>query len=355
MKSFIDDILHKWPPYFKYLFFAILVATGFPSIYIFAFNDYFYKPFAVSLYFIFCIAFLYIAENNKIVKKSKWGVWVENIVIVEAFLFLLFAQKHFIAAAIIVALLIVFGAFLPSIYSKKYVYVRDWEKFLTYCRTKASAVMCILIAVVLLVPSVIGFCDEYVTNIKKDNWQKYVDSFRQSETGAEDDKPFGKHYATVMKLRDWDELNSDERLDLMRKIAIIEAERLGIGNISEITITSGKASEYTYAYYSQTKKNITINVQHLDSGRMQDVLNSLLHEVFHAYEYYVIDNTDFDSEIVKTSYYYKDARKWKANDEKYCPAEVDYETYRAQPLEADARKYAEERVLAYINTILSTS
>lgn len=81
---------------------------------------------------------------------------------------------------------------------------------------------------------------------------------------------------------------------------------------------------------------------------MQDNLRVVCHEVFHAYEYYVVDNIDFDSDMVQNNYYFKNARKWRDNIKNYVPGIVDYEMYSDQPLEADARQYAEERVTAYL-------
>lgn len=353
MKSFFSDILKITAPYYKLMFFAIIAIFGFPTIYITLFDRYINKIYVSAFYFIICIWFLCYIEKNKIIKKSKWGVWVINLCVIEMFFLILFAQEHFIAADVIFAVIIILALLLPRLISRKITHISDAEKFSSYRDTKASAIWCFLAAVILFVPSVVGFGEEYLSdNMKKADWQKYVDSFNQSESSSEEDTIFGKHHATVMKLKDWDNMNSDEKIDLVRKIALIEEEHLGIPNSAEIVITSEKTDSLENASYSDSKKKIKVNVEHLNNGTAKEVVTSIAHEVFHAYEHYIIANTDFDSDIVKTSYFYKDAREWKENSENYCSPEVNFNKYKAQPLERDARAYAQRRIVDYVALLL---
>ena len=71
----------------------------------------------------------------------------------------------------------------------------------------------------------------------------------------------------------------------------------------------------------------------------------------HAFVHYTVENIDYDSELVQENYYYKQAREWKENTENYISSNTNYDEYRNQPIEADARDYAEERVEYYLEYI----
>lgn len=72
----------------------------------------------------------------------------------------------------------------------------------------------------------------------------------------------------------------------------------------------------------------------------------------HAFVHYTVDSIDYKSELVQENYYYKQAREWKENTENYISSSTSFEEYQKQPIEADARAYAEERVEFYMTYII---
>lgn len=71
--------------------------------------------------------------------------------------------------------------------------------------------------------------------------------------------------------------------------------------------------------------------------------------------HYTVENIDYESELVQNNYYYKQAREWKENTSNYIPSSSNYNEYRTQPIEADARAYAKERVTFYLKYVEDNS
>lgn len=54
---------------------------------------------------------------------------------------------------------------------------------------------------------------------------------------------------------------------------------------------------------------------------------------------------------MQDNYYYKQAREWKENVGNYISSDSDFDEHQNQPIEADARAYAKERVEYYLKYI----
>ena len=189
---------------------------------------------------------------------------------------------------------------------------------------------------------------EYIsTSMTSEEWEEFVAPFETDYRGNTEEKVFEKYDNVIAELALWDDLNTDERGTILNEVVLIEKENLGI-EAAEIVVINYKLGESTCSYYSDKEKPICLNNSQISGEGLQDNLRTVRHEVFHAYEHCVVENIDFDSDMVKRNYYFENARKWKANINKYVPGIVDYDMYSEQPLEADAHRYAEERVTAYI-------
>lgn len=213
--------------------------------------------------------------------------------------------------------------------------------------------MTYVLCVVLLIPAGIGFYEEYYKySLSSEEWAAFVEWFNEDseEVGKEEiaNIPYEDKIADLVK---WDKLNVAEKERVIRSIALIEKEELGICNDVEITVSTEKMSDYTCGYYIDSSKEIFINYKYLNEGEVEDVLQTILHEMHHAFVHYTVENIDYESELVRNNYYYKQAREWKENTENYISSSLNYDEYRNQPIEADARAYAEERVAFYLKYV----
>ena len=197
----------------------------------------------------------------------------------------------------------------------------------------------------MIVPSIIGAYKEYADVFSVEDWNAMF-----LVLTTEENKPLSaSEEILIPELARWEELSLEERFQAICKVGILEEKHLGIENPDEIELSYGKFNKNKLAYYSDTEKTIRINVDELNTGSVQENIDSIIHEVFHAYQHYILSTLDFESSLVKNSFYYADARAWKENMENYISGQTDYLAYEAQPLEADARRYAEQRAQIYLD------
>lgn len=96
------------------------------------------------------------------------------------------------------------------------------------------------------------------------------------------------------------------------------------------------------ATYDYENKNIIMDNQFFMELSAEEILNTLCEENFHAFECYMIENMDWNMNLINT-YYFQELREWRENLNCYISAGLDdYEEYESQPVEASAKRYAKE-------------
>lgn len=141
----------------------------------------------------------------------------------------------------------------------------------------------------------------------------------------------------------WSGYTAEEKLALVKCLADSEADRLGIPSVP---LYAGKEEEYTLGHYDRIREEIMIDREYLEGSGAEDVMGTVFHEVYHAYQDYVVKSVDWDSELSHSAYF-STARAWKENQRSYIDSDgtvQGYELYAAQPLESSARRYADQRM-----------
>lgn len=127
-----------------------------------------------------------------------------------------------------------------------------------------------------------------------------------------------------------------EREELFRSMIGRLNEVYGV-EISDIRfLPSTEAGDYTFGFYNYEQNFIAFNKDFLNSSDpsvVKEMINTIFHEMRHAYQYKAITNTGIGSE--------EQRRVWAMNMVNYIPAEVDFALYQLQAVENDARAYAE--------------
>ncbi len=332
-------------PYAKYFLFLWIAWYPSNDLYFKLFDAYMNKYLFLLIYFSVCVVVSYCENKNKELSNLSWGKAAYDFLIVELFFFALFAQHY-----VIVSILIVIATVAFSIWFHCYIEMNHKRSRRKY-HNRASAVICLLLCFVLLVPSFIGIDKEYFSpSMTSDEWEEFVASFKIDYGEKEDAELFEKYDAVIEDLNLWDELNPDERIAILNKVVLIEKENLGIES-AEFVVTNDKLGEYMCGYYSDQDQELCLSISQISGGSLEENIRTVCHEVFHAYEHYVVENINFNSEMVQNNFYFESARKWRDNINKYVPGIIDYDMYWEQPLEADARQYAEDRVNAYIEKL----
>lgn len=309
-----------------------------------------FRSFIVAI--VICTVVQLFVNANPILKTTKAGIITGTLITIEAMLFMLFMQYHFWGSVVFVSLFYLHSLWLTrkivNINSKR---TEMTDRLFKLCKQRSSAIASFVLCVAMLVPSCIGAYEEYHKySLSAEDWSAFVEWFNEaSEDSIADEESVILHKDKLSGLSEWDSLSLPEKERIIRSVALIEKETLGIDDSVEILVSTEKMSDSTCGYYIDSTKEIFINYKHLNESEMSEVLDTIIHEMHHAFVHYTVETLDFESETIKNSYYYKRAREWKENTENYISASTNFEDYENQPIEADARAYAEERVAVYLN------
>ena len=346
---------------FRIFFTTVPILLAFGIIIAFKGYDLYFADFDLSFGFVgsfliavfICFGMQLFINTNPMLKNSKSGIVAGTILTIEIMLFLLFAQYHLFIASLIVFAIIVFTCWLAG----KIICFNKEKRKMTpklkkWCRNRAFSLVTYVLCFILITPAAIGVYEEYYKySLSSEEWAAFVEWFNEGGEEQKEEIDTIPHEDKIAGLFKWDELNISEKERVIRSIALIEKEELGIGNDVEITVDTEKMSNYTCGYYVDSSKQVFINYKYLNEGNLEDVLQTIIHEMHHAFVYYTLESIDYESELVKVNFYYKQAREWKDNAEHYISSDTNYGEYRNQPIEADARAYAEDRVGYYLNFI----
>ena len=144
----------------------------------------------------------------------------------------------------------------------------------------------------------------------------------------------------------WDDMSIERRKSVITEIERYDAHASGRASIPVIF-----AYMYPATLGSYGSNAIIINEYHMRESTAKEVIIALLHESRHAYQAFVVENSDLNNEYVQSSDYFAVVRSWIENKENYLRVGyqmVSYEDYLDQPIEVDARQYSEAYLYYYL-------
>ena len=169
--------------------------------------------------------------------------------------------------------------------------------------------------------------------------QDYIQIERMSDTMAQ---------IEGLEFYEWKELSFDKRVDLLQNV---ENKVSSIAHRPSCPIQTESLGKGYFGYYSPESKTITINSDYIQSNDISDykeVLDTIIHEGRHAYQYYNLTEREVHPRQ-------GDISNWKANefDYGYQDAKTQgFAAYFLQPQEADARAFAEDVLKQYQEKIV---
>ncbi len=336
-------------PFVKYILFIWIATGGCCNLYFFDIAFYIRDKLFMVAYFVFCLVFGFMVSRNRELRKSEWGSIFINTIVIETYFVTLFAQYHFWGTVILVLVLTLVHCLIYLAILNFNEHNKDSHSMSRKYKERAARIICCVAAVVLIIPSAIGCYEEYFkAELTAEEWSALTEISEEDINGEKEQTLFEKHKETFSEIEKWSLLDDESKVELIYKIAFIELENLGVGKDAGIRVTTEKIDKFTMGYYMDSEKLIVINIAHICSDDIAENIDTVAHETFHAYQHYVVSSVDFNSDFVKTSKYYSDAREWKENINNYISASSDFSAYQAQPLEADASEYASERVEEYM-------
>lgn len=156
---------------------------------------------------------------------------------------------------------------------------------------------------------------------------------------------------TIILLQEetWEDLSLQERMNVLQTMANIESSYLGLPH--ELNVISVVSDEETLGYYDDQTHTIAININFLQKGDSTDILETLTHEAFHAYEHRLVDLYESAADELKELRLLHRAKIYSEEFENYIDGSDDPIGYFFQAVEFDSGAYATSAVDRYFDAI----
>lgn len=153
----------------------------------------------------------------------------------------------------------------------------------------------------------------------------------------------------LIKEENWNELDTKEKLDVLEVIKNIEMRYLGVNH--EVFLKTEELDPDTLANYSEAEYTITIDIDHLRNSSPQDVLRSLGHESYHAYQFQQVRLYKTIPDEYKDMLMFANAKEYEYEFANYKDADDGYLAYVSQTAEKNAANYGQLIVKEYYGLI----
>ena len=148
----------------------------------------------------------------------------------------------------------------------------------------------------------------------------------------------------------WSQLGVKEKKEVAECVAHCEARYLGIWTPLNVEVTDF-TDKNTLGCYVDQNYTIYISEDHLKNSDAQDVLNTILHEAYHAYSHRMVDLYESSDGKMKNLLSFKETQKYVEEFENYTDGSENVTEYAVQQCEVDARRYARSGIEEYYSLI----
>jgi hypothetical protein len=179
----------------------------------------------------------------------------------------------------------------------------------------------------------------------------FPDNSNQEKT-VNESKMDRNEMSKALSATKWNAMSTSEKISWLQIITDYTAkEYLGCDTVSVEVAPLGKKVWGCY-WDALSSESIYISSSLVKSGEPKDVVFTVLHELYHHYEYLCISEVNFNSRNVSELYYFEQIRQWKENASNYIEADKEgYDAYAEQPLEESANSYAEKMTELYFKDV----
>lgn len=137
------------------------------------------------------------------------------------------------------------------------------------------------------------------------------------------------------KKRTWKKASVEERKSILNAFMREVSRIMGISISGDIEFAS--LGENTRGGYTSESNSIRINVDRLGEAGSYALIQTIIHEMRHAYQHQVVEHPENFSVTQET------VEQWRNNFEHYrSMSEYGYDSYVTQPIEYDAKKFAKQ-------------
>lgn len=274
------------------------------------------------------IASVYHSKKYNVIRMISYGIFIPEIMLT----FEIMKWKPLVAT---IDLLIIIGIAIASIFMIKHIHNnRNYRKIRSIVKYINSQ---IIISGLFLVPSFLFMIIIFENNQPIATVKMFEDTEGVTETFSISDEM-------------WNEMNLEEKTDVISQIVDIESKKLDLEVIPQIEIVYLPGP-----LYGTTSENnlIKLNASRISKGSVYDAVDTVTHELFHCHQYDLIQswkageikrtiiNSDYVDRIIQYAYEEENYQGGGITDE-------EYDKYESQALEVDARQHALEAVAEYV-------
>lgn len=222
---------------------------------------------------------------------------------------------------------------ITNIKMKKFIVRKRTKK--CFLGVRAIASFCFLIVVVSVATSSL-----FGVSLTKSKVSADVNQNQETWTIANN-----IDYVAMFYKETWNELSVEDKTTAMQVIANIECRYLGLPH--ELTLIIACLPEDTLASYEDRTHTIRVNLDHFEDADPLEIIDSICHEAYHAYQHRLVDVYDSLNSEYKNMLVFYNASIYKEEFASYTDGHDDYLGYYFQSCERNARSYASDAVEEY--------
>ncbi|MCX6064793.1 MAG: hypothetical protein NT121_03440 [Chloroflexi bacterium] len=165
-------------------------------------------------------------------------------------------------------------------------------------------------------------------------------------------KPSPANQARQKIQEKWDGMNFDDRKNWMAEWYRKLCGKLGIPPVEFKVedLPDPEDGDYKGVYKNGIIfglfRSITIDIDNVNGKDPFAILDTIAHETQHEYQHFLVENPDKRPNNISE----EQIKSWGENFANYKRAEDDFEAYRNQPVESDARQAGERAVADYVDS-----
>lgn len=319
-----------------------LIATAFLffntfSIYIGELNISLSQVYTPFVYVILCLLWIRFLPYQKSCSKTSVFYLLSNLIPLEILLMFVFAQYHAVLAAAIatapIIISIIFRFILHNDEKKHETSQKEHSENLKI----GNRFFVLICSLLFIIPSIMSL---FVYKLSGPVLQVQDEPTVISADEKSQEVSLSDDVLKQLKQEQWKNCTLNEKISLLQKVCDYESAKLGIPTV---VLKATKLDDFVLGQYDPGKTFICIDTAHLQNDELYKVMQTVLHELYHSCQFYIVLKTDWNSDLAKTQYFkesFDEVFKWKDNYKEYKVGYTDYDAYSTQPLEASAQEFA---------------
>lgn len=148
----------------------------------------------------------------------------------------------------------------------------------------------------------------------------------------------------------WENLSPQERTAVLQQVADTECDYLGIPYRLSVSVVEMERNSVR-GYYSHKNHGICLNRVLVDTMSAEENLSTLLHEVYHAFEFAVVEVYEETDASFQNLRFFENAWAYSEEFDNYISGTEDFDAYRNQLVEQDSNAYSDQRLRDYADVI----